>query len=120
MYQKADSLNPDIDNLSVRLAVAETRLTMEAERFLKEGDINVSAFGKRSGVTQSSISRTSLAVPQSRSIKNCLVHVENLGRMPPAKTIVIIKFLPPGKAGSAFSHLAYKRFKDCFIPRESA
>ncbi|KAF9344668.1 Multiple RNA-binding domain-containing protein 1 [Mortierella sp. NVP85] len=119
---KADILNPDADNMSVRLAVAETQIIMETKQFLEEEGINVGAFGKKERSDTVILVKNIPYSTTEQELQELFGTHGDLGRvlMPPAKTIAIVEFLQPSEARSAFSHLAYRRFKDSILYLEKA
>ncbi|KAG0222919.1 hypothetical protein BGX31_008794, partial [Mortierella sp. GBA43] len=119
---KADILNPDANNMSVRLAVAETQIIMETKQFLEEEGINVNAFGKKERSDTVILVKNIPYSTSEQELQDLFGTHGDLGRvlMPPAKTIAIVEFLQPSEARSAFSHLAYRRFKDSILYLEKA
>ncbi|GJJ68797.1 multiple RNA-binding domain-containing protein 1 [Entomortierella parvispora] len=119
---KADILNPDADNMGVRLAVAETKIIMETKQFLEEEGINVDAFGKKERSDTVILVKNIPYSTTEEELQELFGSHGDLGRvlMPPAKTIAIVEFLQPSEARSAFSHLAYRRFKDTILYLEKA
>ncbi|KAG0349230.1 hypothetical protein BG004_000454 [Podila humilis] len=119
---KADILNPDADNMGVRLAVAETQIIMETKKFLEEEGINVDAFGKKERSDTVILVKNIPFNTSEQDLHDLFGTHGDLGRvlMPPAKTIAIVEFLQPSEARSAFSHLAYRRFKDTILYLEKA
>ncbi|KAI1298109.1 hypothetical protein EDD11_006881 [Mortierella claussenii] len=119
---KADILNPDADNMGVRLAVAETQIIMETKKFLEEEGINVDAFGKKERSDTVILVKNIPYNTTEQELHDLFGTHGDLGRvlMPPAKTIAIVEFLQPSEARSAFSHLAYRRFKDTILYLEKA
>ncbi|KAF9189270.1 hypothetical protein BGZ51_009717 [Haplosporangium sp. Z 767] len=119
---KADILNPDADNMGVRLAVAETQIIMETKKFLEEEGINVDAFGKKERSDTVILVKNIPYNTSEQELHDLFGTHGDLGRvlMPPAKTIAIVEFLQPSEARSAFSHLAYRRFKDTILYLEKA
>ncbi|KAI7832433.1 hypothetical protein BC939DRAFT_482796 [Gamsiella multidivaricata] len=119
---KADILSPDADNMGVRLAVAETQIIMETKKFLEEEGINVDAFGKKERSDTVILVKNIPYNTTEQELQDLFGTHGDLGRvlMPPAKTIAIVEFLQPSEARSAFSHLAYRRFKDTILYLEKA
>ncbi|KAG0202948.1 hypothetical protein BGX28_004701 [Mortierella sp. GBA30] len=119
---KADILNPDADNMGVRLAVAETQIIMETKKFLEEEGINVDSFGKKERSDTVILVKNIPYNTTEQELQELFGSHGDLGRvlMPPAKTIAIVEFLQPSEARSAFSHLAYRRFKDTILYLEKA
>ncbi|KAF9432100.1 hypothetical protein BGZ76_011257, partial [Entomortierella beljakovae] len=119
---KADILTPDADNMSVRLAVAETQIIMETKKFLQDEGINVDSFGKKERSDTVILVKNIPYNTTEQELQDLFSTHGDLGRvlMPPAKTIAIVEFLQPSEARSAFSHLAYRRFKDTILYLEKA
>ncbi|KAJ3296457.1 hypothetical protein HK104_001596, partial [Borealophlyctis nickersoniae] len=112
--RKADILDRESENMAVRLALAETHIIAETKQYLEEEGINLDAFEKRK-----TRSNTILLVKNlpARTEEDELVELfgkfGSLGRvvLPPAKTIALVEYLEPNEAKSAFTRLAYTKFK---------
>ena len=108
--------------MGVRLAVAETQIIMETKKFLEDEGINVDAFGKKERSDTVILVKNIPFNTTEQELQDVFGTHGDLGRvlMPPAKTIAIVEFLQPSEARSAFSHLAYRRFKDTILYLEKA
>jgi len=108
--------------MGVRLAVAETKIIMETKQFLAEEGINVDSFGKKERSDTVILVKNIPFNTTEEDLQELFGTHGDLGRvlMPPAKTIAIVEFLQPSEARSAFSHLAYRRFKDTILYLEKA
>src|SRR5690348_10749135 len=108
--------------MGVRLAVAETQIIMETKKFLEEEGINVDSFGKKERSDTVILVKNIPFNTTEQELQDLFGSHGDLGRvlMPPAKTIAIVEFLQPSEARSAFSHLAYRRFKDTILYLEKA
>ncbi|RUP46895.1 hypothetical protein BC936DRAFT_146406 [Jimgerdemannia flammicorona] len=119
---KSDLLNPESDNIAVRLALAETQLVAETKTFLEEQGISVDSFGKKERSDTVILVKNIPYGTTEGELSALFGKHGDLGRIliPPAKTMAIIEFLEPSEARSAFTHLAYRRFKDTLIYLEKA
>ncbi|KAJ1342101.1 hypothetical protein BSLG_003324 [Batrachochytrium salamandrivorans] len=113
--RKSDILDKNVDNMAVRLALAETDIISETKAYFESENVSIEA----------------LATPKTRS--NNVILVKNiphstqetdltetfgkfgtLGRiiLPPTKTIALVEFLEHNEAKAAFRKLAYSKFKN--------
>ncbi|KAH9252538.1 hypothetical protein BASA81_009497 [Batrachochytrium salamandrivorans] len=113
--RKSDILDKNVDNMAVRLALAETDIISETKAYFESENVSIEA----------------LATPKTRS--NNVILVKNiphstqetdltetfgkfgtLGRiiLPPTKTIALVEFLERNEAKAAFRKLAYSKFKN--------
>uniref|UniRef100_A0A1Q3FWA6 Putative multiple rna-binding domain-containing protein 1 n=1 Tax=Culex tarsalis TaxID=7177 RepID=A0A1Q3FWA6_CULTA len=100
---------------AVRLALGETEIVMEMQRFLEEAGIQLDAFN---GVAKSRSNAVILAknLPagtEPAELSERFGKFGLLGRvvLPPSGVTAIIEFLDPSEAKKAFKKLAYTRFK---------
>ena len=113
---KAEVLDPNSDNLAVRLALAETHVIGETKAYLEEEGISLDAFEKEMRKERSNTVILVKNIPAStveEELEDAFGKFGTLGRvvLPPAKTIALIEFLEPNEAKSAFRHLAFSKFK---------
>ncbi|XP_052564586.1 probable RNA-binding protein 19 [Culex pipiens pallens] len=100
---------------AVRLALGETEIVMEMQKFLEEAGIQLDAFN---GVAKSRSNAVILAknLPagtEPAELTERFGKFGLLGRviLPPSGVTAIIEFLDPSEAKKAFKKLAYTRFK---------
>ncbi|CAG8486980.1 1639_t:CDS:10, partial [Paraglomus occultum] len=120
--KKSDILNPEVDNMAARLALAETHVIQETKTFLKENGVSLDAFAnKERSDTVILVKNISFNTTEDE-LKELFGWYGDLGRvlLPPAKTIAIIEFLHPTEARSAFTSLAYQKFKNLPLYLEKA
>ncbi|ORX98262.1 RNA-binding domain-containing protein [Basidiobolus meristosporus CBS 931.73] len=119
---KSDILNPDADNLAVRMAMAETHIITETKDYLEEHGICLDAFAKKERSDTVILVKNIPYGTAEEEFRELFGKHGSLGRVliPPAKTIAVVEFLEPSEARAAFRHLAYKRFKNSLIYLEKA
>ncbi|KAK9764444.1 Multiple RNA-binding domain-containing protein 1 [Basidiobolus ranarum] len=119
---KSDILNPDADNLAVRMAMAETHIITETKDYLEEHGICLDAFAKKERSDTVILVKNIPFGTAEEEFRELFGKHGSLGRVliPPAKTIAVVEFLEPSEARAAFRHLAYKRFKNSLIYLEKA
>ncbi|KAJ3022223.1 hypothetical protein HKX48_006745 [Thoreauomyces humboldtii] len=112
--RKSDILNPDAENMAVRLALAETHIIAETKKYLEDEGIDLSAFEKRK--TRSKTVLLVKNIPyntEEEELQELFGKFGTLGRLvlPPARTIALVEFQQLNEAKSAFQRLAYTKFK---------
>ncbi|KAI8921384.1 hypothetical protein DFJ77DRAFT_161675 [Powellomyces hirtus] len=112
--RKSDILNPEAENMAVRLALAETHIIAETKKYLEDEGIDLSAFEKRK--TRSKTVILVKNIPHNTEedeLRELFEKFGPLGRLvlPPARTIALVEFQHLNEAKSAFSRLAYTKFK---------
>lgn len=113
---KAEVLDPDSENLAVRLALAETHVVNETKAYLEEEGISLDNFEKNLKKERSNTVLLVKNIPFStveEELIDAFGKFGSLGRvvLPPARTIALIEFLEPNEAKSAFRNLAFSKFK---------
>ncbi|XP_053691377.1 probable RNA-binding protein 19 [Sabethes cyaneus] len=100
---------------AVRLALGETEIVMEMQRFLEDNEIHLDAFN---GVVKSRSNSIILAknLPAGTKVTELTERFSPFGLLgrvilPPSGVSAIIEFENPGEAKKAFKKLAYTRFK---------
>ncbi|CAM8967825.1 unnamed protein product [Rhodiola kirilowii] len=99
---KSDVLDPESDDIAVRIALGETQVIAETKNALKNAGINVAALEE-------------FAKGRSEGIKrrNRVIIVKNLPYgSSEGRTSENVVYLEPSDARAAFKGLAYKRYKD--------
>ncbi|KND03335.1 uncharacterized protein SPPG_02379 [Spizellomyces punctatus DAOM BR117] len=112
--KKSDILNPDAENMAVRLALAETHIITETKQYLEEEGIDLSAFEKRKTRSKSIILVKNIPHDtEEEELRELFGKFGTIGRLvlPPAKTIALVEFLELNEAKAAFQRLAYTKFK---------
>ncbi|CAN6448796.1 unnamed protein product [Victoria cruziana] len=118
---KSELLNPEADDLAVRIALGEAHVIAETKKALMNAGVNVAALedlvsGRTDNVKRSNHVLLVKNLPYG-SIESELV--EMFGRfgsldkviLPPTKTLALVIFLESTEARAAFKGLAYRRYK---------
>ncbi|KAI8999531.1 hypothetical protein BC832DRAFT_564521 [Gaertneriomyces semiglobifer] len=112
--KKGDILNPEAEDMAVRLALAETHIITETKKYLEDEGIDLSAFEKRKERSKTIILVKNLpANTEEEELQEVFAKFGDIGRMilVPAKTIALVEFLRLNEAKSAFQRLAFSKFK---------
>ncbi|GAA5809532.1 hypothetical protein MFLAVUS_002942 [Mucor flavus] len=119
---KSEVLNPDADNMAVRLALAETQIVNETKEFFEKHGIVLDTFGKKERSETIILVKNIPFGTTDEDMRELFGKYGELGRVlvPPAKTIAVVEFLEPSEARNAFKSLAYRRYKDSLIYLEKA
>ncbi|KAI8365882.1 hypothetical protein EDC96DRAFT_608172 [Choanephora cucurbitarum] len=119
---KSEVLNPDADNVAVRLALAETQIVNETKEFFEKHGIVLDTFGKKDRSDTIILVKNIPYGTTEEDLRELFGKFGELGRLliPPAKTIAVVEFLEPSEARTAFKSLAYRRYKDSLIYLEKA
>ncbi|KAI8816731.1 uncharacterized protein EV422DRAFT_561394 [Fimicolochytrium jonesii] len=112
--RKSEILNPDAENMAVRLALAETHIIAETKKYLEDEGIDLNAFEKKK--TRSKTVILVKNIPHSteeEELRELFGKFGEIGRLvlPPTKTVALVEFQQLNEAKSAFSRLAYTKFK---------
>ncbi|XP_024381120.1 uncharacterized protein [Physcomitrium patens] len=118
---KSEFLDPNADDLAVRMALGETHIIAETKRALSDEGVNVEvledvASGKEIKVTRSSTVILVKNLPFSTTEDELVSMFGVFGSiarviLPPTKTLALVEYLEAAEARRAFKGLAYKRFK---------
>ncbi|RKP20854.1 RNA-binding domain-containing protein [Rozella allomycis CSF55] len=111
---KSELLNPESDNLAVRMAVAETHVINETKSFLEQNGIDLLSLDEDAERSNKVIVVKNIPFETTVSeIRRVFSRFGSLGRVliPPTRTLAIVEFIEPTEAKSAFKNLAYSRFK---------
>lgn len=127
---KRDILDPESDDIAVRMALGETQVIAETKKALKNAGINVTALekfacGEREGVKRSNHVIIVKNLPYGSTEGELAKMFGKFGSLdkiilPSTKTIGLVIYLEPSEARAAFKGLAYKRYKDAPIYLEWA
>ncbi|GBB91356.1 hypothetical protein RclHR1_01860010 [Rhizophagus clarus] len=111
--KKSDILDPESDNMSARLALAETHIIQETKAYLAENGIFLESFGKKERSNNVILVKNISYSATKEDLQQLFGWYGEIGRiiMPPAQTLAVIEFLHPTEAKNAFKNLAYKKFK---------
>ncbi|XP_058053617.1 probable RNA-binding protein 19 [Anopheles bellator] len=100
---------------AVRLALGETEVVLEMQRFLQENGIQLDAFGETTSKRSSTLILAKNLAPSctSKALRELFGKFGVLGRvvLPPSGVTAIIEFLDPSEARKAFKKLAYTVFE---------
>ncbi|CAG8453880.1 4105_t:CDS:10 [Ambispora gerdemannii] len=125
--KKSEILDPESENMSARLALAETHIIQETKLFFEKQGIRLDAFSNTNN-TSKERSDTVILVKNisfnttKEELSQLFGWYGDIGKLilPPSKTMAIIEFLHPTEAKAAFSGLAYKKFKGAPLYLEKA
>ncbi|KAH7027721.1 uncharacterized protein B0I36DRAFT_327733 [Microdochium trichocladiopsis] len=114
---KSELLDPHSSDAAVKQAIAETSTIQDTKAYFSANGVDLNAF--KSGARGD----TSILVknfPYGTSVSELRTLFEEHGQvlkvlMPPAGTIAIVHFAQAPQAKSAFSKLAYRRFKNSIL-----
>jgi multiple RNA-binding domain-containing protein 1 len=114
---KGDFLDKDLDDLPVRVSLAETKIINEIKDWMTLNDINFEAFqGERNSTKRSDVVIIVKNLAKGtilNEVKEIFARFGNVVRclMPPSKTIALIEFQDPSQAQVAFEKLAYFTYR---------
>ncbi|XP_031480603.1 uncharacterized protein LOC116250805 [Nymphaea colorata] len=119
---KSELLNPEADDLAVRIALGETHVIAETKKALMNAGINVAALEDLASGRTENIKRSNHVLLVKNlpygSIESELVKMfgkfGSLDKviLPPTKTLALVNFLESAEARAAFKGLAYRRYRD--------
>ncbi|KAF3789922.1 putative RNA-binding protein 19 [Nymphaea thermarum] len=117
---KSELLNPEADDLAVRIALGETHVIAETKKALMNAGINVAALEDLASGRTENIKRSNHVLLVKNlpygSIESELVKMfgkfGSLDKviLPPTKTLALVNFLESAEARAAFKGLAYRRY----------
>ena len=119
---KSTVLDPTSSDAAVKQALAETHVIQETKAYFESNGVDLDSFrGKERSETAILIKNFAYGTT-AQEMKELF---ESYGRttrvlMPPSGTISIVEFAQPEHARSAFSNLAYRKFKDSVLFLERA
>jgi multiple RNA-binding domain-containing protein 1 len=110
---KSELLDPESDNLAVRMALAETKVISDTKSFLEENGITINSIKSKERSDTIILVKN---IPHSTTVEDLRTHFSRFGSIgkvlvPPSNTIAVIEFLERNEAKNAFKNLAYSRFK---------
>ncbi|PKC74288.1 hypothetical protein RhiirA1_515403, partial [Rhizophagus irregularis] len=111
--KKSDILDPESDNMSARLALAETHIIQETKAYLAENGIFLESFGKKERSNNVILIKNISYSATKEDLQQLFGWYGEIGRLiiPPAQTLAVVEFSHPTEAKNAFTNLAYKMFK---------
>lgn len=113
---KQNLLNPESDNLAVRMALGETQLVVETRNFLLFNGIQLEAFGQPSTERSKTVFlvKNLPANTTEDALWKLFSPYGQMGRviLPPSGVTAVVEFLHPTEARQAFRSLAYTKFND--------
>ncbi|CAE6484494.1 unnamed protein product [Rhizoctonia solani] len=114
---KADVLNPEASNASVRLALAETKVIEETKSFFEQQGVSLESFKSRAKSDTIILVKNIPYGTTADSLRDMFSPFGNLSRilLPPSGTIGIVEFVHAADASKAFKAIAYRRIKDSII-----
>ncbi|KAG9127463.1 Multiple RNA-binding domain-containing protein 1 [Ceratobasidium sp. 392] len=114
---KAEVLDPEAANASVRLALAETNVIEETKAFLEAQGVSLSSFQSREKSDTIILVKNIPYGTTTEDLRNIFSPFGELSRLllPPSGTLGVIEFVHSVDAGKAFKAVAYRRIKDSII-----
>lgn len=114
--KKSDILDPEAENMAVRLALAETQVIQDTKSYLESHGVTLDAFEKGEKTRSDKIMLVK-NIPfhsEVEELKDLFGRFGDLGRvlLPPSKTIALVEYLQVNEAKYAFKRLAYTKFKN--------
>ncbi|KAI9883118.1 MAG: Dynein light chain [Watsoniomyces obsoletus] len=120
---KSDLLDPTSSDAAVKQAHAETHIIQETKQYFTANGVDLDAFQQQRERGDTTILIKNFPYGTTASeLKTMFGEFGPLSRllMPPAGTVAIVEFVNPGDARTAFSKLAYRRFKNSILFLEKA
>ena len=120
--KKSELLDPTSSDAAVKQAHAETHIIQETKSYFTSHGVNLEAFKKKErGDTAILVKNFSYGTKSEELKKFFEAHgqIKKL-LMPPSGTIAVVEFDQPENARSAFSSLAYRKFRDSILYLEKA
>ncbi|XP_006827686.3 LOW QUALITY PROTEIN: multiple RNA-binding domain-containing protein 1 [Amborella trichopoda] len=119
---KSELLNPEADDLAVRLALGETQVIAETKKAFTSAGVNITvleelASGRVENVKRSNHVLLVKNLPYGSSEADLTKMFSKFGSLdkiilPPTKAMALVSYLEAAEARAAFKGLAYKRYKD--------
>ncbi|XP_001605134.2 probable RNA-binding protein 19 [Nasonia vitripennis] len=102
-------------SVAVRLALGETQLVQETQKFLEENGVHLNAFNQAPKARSKTVIlvKNLPAGTHIREIREMFAKHGELGRvvLPPSGITALVEFIEPSEARKAFMRLAYSKFK---------
>lgn len=119
---KSELLDPTSSDAAIRQAHAETHIIQETKSYFTANGVNIDAFKKRARGDTTVLVKNFSYGTKSEELRTLFETYGTIRRtlMPPSGTIAIIEFEHADHARSAFSGLAYRKFKDSILFLEKA
>ncbi|QRW14958.1 RNA recognition motif protein [Ceratobasidium sp. AG-Ba] len=114
---KAEILDPEASNASVRLALAETNVIEETKAFLETQGVSLDSFKSREKSDTIILVKNIPYGTTAEDLRSMFSPFGELSRLllPPSGTLGIVEFVHAVDAGKAFKAIAYRRIKDSII-----
>ncbi|KAG8745984.1 Multiple RNA-binding domain-containing protein 1 [Ceratobasidium sp. 414] len=114
---KANILDPEATNASVRLALAETNVIEETKAFLEMQGVSLDSFKSRERSDTIILVKNIPYGTTAEDLRNMFSPFGELLRLllPPSGTLGVVEFAHSVDAGKAFKAIAYRRIKDSII-----
>lgn len=121
---KSELYDPDSQNPSIKLALAETHVITETKEYFEEQGINIEAFSQiRNGRSSTTLLVKNIPYgTTSQVLRGMFTPHGEVSRIliPPSGTIALVEMLNAEDAKSAFKSLAYKRIGNSVLYLERA
>ena len=119
---KSELLDPTSSDAAIKQAHAETHLIQETKSYFSTNCVNLDAFKKRERGDTTILVKNFSYGTKTDELQALFATHGSIRRilMPPSGTIAIIEFEHSDHARSAFSQLAYRKFKDSILFLEKA
>ncbi|KAF8744382.1 RNA recognition motif, partial [Rhizoctonia solani] len=114
---KAEVLNPEASNASVRLALAETKVIEETKSFFEQQGVSLESFKSRTKSDTIILVKNIPYGTTADTLREMFSPFGDLSRilLPPAGTLGVVEFVHAVDASKAFKAIAYRRIKDSII-----
>ncbi|CAE6446337.1 unnamed protein product, partial [Rhizoctonia solani] len=114
---KADVLNPEASNASVRMALAETKVIEETKSFFEQQGVSFESFKSRAKSDTIILVKNIPYGTTADTLREIFSPFGDLSRilLPPSGTIGVVEFIHAVDASKAFKAVAYRRIKDSII-----
>ena len=119
---KSELLDPTSSGAAVKQAHAETHVIQETKAYLTANGVNLDAFKSKERGNRAILIKNFAYGTKPDELKKLFESHGRVSRflMPSSGTIAIVEFDEPDHARSAFSSLAYRKFKDSILFLEKA
>ena len=119
---KSDLVDPTSSDAAVKQSHAETHIIQETKSYFTAHGVDLDAFRHKARGDTAILIKNFAYGTTLEDLRNLLKphgHIRRL-LMPPSGTIAIVEFGQPDHARSAFTDLAYRKFKDSILFLEKA